>query len=44
MPPGTRARLNKTIFEGKWSSWYACLECIDRELEEQERAQGREEE
>ena len=29
---GSLARRDKALYDGKWASWYACLDCIDREL------------
>ena len=34
IPIGQRVRLEKSIYEGKWRSWYSCLECIDKDLDE----------
>lgn len=33
IPVGARARFEKGIYEGKWGSWYGCLECIDQWLD-----------
>ena len=33
IPIGSLARREKAIFDGRWSVWYACIDCINREIE-----------
>lgn len=31
---GVRARCERGILDGQWTSWYACLECVEKELDD----------
>lgn len=32
IPPGSRARRDEAIFDGKWCSFYTCVECLAAEV------------
>lgn len=34
IPVGTLVRREKAILADKWESWYACIDCIDKELDD----------
>ena len=34
IPPGTRARYESALVEGKWGSCYMCVGCLDAWLDE----------
>lgn len=36
IPTGSLAVRHKAVFDGRWATWYACLPCIDREIDEWE--------
>jgi hypothetical protein len=36
MPVGTHARFEKAIMDGKWCSYYACIKCMDKWMDEYE--------
>lgn len=34
IPKGSRARVERAVYEGEWKSWYACIPCCERWEEE----------
>lgn len=34
IPAGTRARYESSVVDGKWGSYYVCVACMDKWLEE----------
>ncbi|MHA2064625.1 MAG: hypothetical protein ACXABY_09650 [Candidatus Thorarchaeota archaeon] len=36
MPPGTHARYEQAIMDDKWRSYYCCLDCMDKWMDEYE--------
>jgi len=35
IPPGARARVDKALFDGRWSTFYSCAACHERWLREE---------